>query len=180
MRRILILNPYPGCTRICSNHKPVHFSLLVDASFLHLFCTFCANICHNLYSGYNLYNLYTQLTLTTYTQLKHQVKWPHSNGNCSPSENTSIYFLISLNPRLAGGGALNAPTFFAALYLRNGAPQARQILGTCCALIAVYDSEVSKKSVQKFLRYWSLNGVMTSHFSTKKDICLKNRVKSPV
>ena len=45
---ILILNPYPGCTRVCSNHKPVHFSLLVDASFLHLFCTFCANICHKL------------------------------------------------------------------------------------------------------------------------------------
>ena len=51
------------------------------------------------------------------------------------------------------GGALNAPTFFAALYLRNGAPQARQILGTCCELIAVYDSEVLKLSVQKFLRY---------------------------
>ena len=61
--------------------------------------------------------------------------------------------LLPLPRDLLGGGALNAPTFFAALYFRNGAPQARQILGTCCELIAVYDSEVLKKSVQKFLRY---------------------------
>ena len=64
-----------------------------------------------------------------------------------------MFYQIPLTRDLLGGGALNAPTFFAALYLRNGAPQARQILGTCCELIAVYDSEVLKISVQKFLRY---------------------------
>ena len=58
-----------------------------------------------------------------------------------------LFKTVAHIPRLAGGGALNAPSFFAALYLRNGAPQARQILGTCCELIAVYDSEVLKISV---------------------------------
>ena len=62
-------------------------------------------------------------------------------------------FDYSLTRDLLGGGALDAPTFFAA-----------PIFSTCHIQTIVCSGRVLKKKIgSKFLRYWGLNDVMSSH-----------------